>query len=327
MPPNKHRTNFTHPKLRGGRYWRRIRYTKKRCERQSLYRLLVSLSQVNLSLCHFHVQKSVMFESNVPCTNSNCNKPTHKKASYTDNSDNDKPAPDQLAEHMQYGGGNGNTLAAMWSKVRNKTTNAAQHEAAEIFGPRGEEWLRAHQISSCLTLLLHTKYRHAAHQPAVGLAHKVCDVKTLQSLLYEALQIPLPANNIELTKVLVDSCSTEGPCSSIVIGNDLHFRNICITAKTCMVDFVDPFGHGFPTEVIQKIQDFFDRHDDENKWTYKKWSHRLQTDCYNCGIWSIRIMETRMQYWSQGNITETFECFCKRHAAGLTGKGLWDSLL
>ena len=82
------------------------------------------------------------------------------------------------------------------------------------------------------------------------------------------------------------------------------------------------FGHGFPTEVIQQTQDFFDRHDGKDKWTYKNRSHRLQTNCYNCGIWSIWIMETWMQYWSQGNITEMFECFCKRHAAGLTGKGL-----
>ena len=142
---------------------------------------------------------------------------------------------------MQYGGGKGNTLAAMWRKVQNKTTNAAQHEAAEIFSPCGEEWLSPHQISSCLTLLLYTKYRHAAHQPAIVLAHKVCDVKTLQSLLHEASQIdiPLPSNNIKFTRVLVDSCSTEGPCSSIVIGDDLHFRNICINAKTCTVDFVD----------------------------------------------------------------------------------------
>ena len=62
------------------------------------------------------------------------------------------------------------------------------------------------------------------------------------------------------------------------------------------VDFVDPFGHGFPTEVIQQVQEFSDMHDGKGKWIYKKWSHRLQKDCYNCGIWSIRILETWMQY-------------------------------
>lgn len=37
MPPNKHRKIFAHPKLRGGRYWRPIKYTQKRRERQPLY--------------------------------------------------------------------------------------------------------------------------------------------------------------------------------------------------------------------------------------------------------------------------------------------------
>ena len=232
------------------------------------------------------------------------------------------PVLEQPADLMQYGGGKGNTLAALWHKVQNNTARTTQHEAAEIFSPHGKEWLSAHQISSCLTLLLHTKYRHAVHQPAIGSAHKVCAVKTLEKLLHEASQSPVLPANADFTKVLVDSCSTQGPCPSIVIGDDLHFRNICINAKTNTVDFVDPFGHGFPTEIIQQVQDFFDRHDGKGKWIYKKWSHRLQTDCYNCGIWSIWILETWMQYWSQGNITETFECFCKRHAVGLTGKGL-----
>ena len=164
--------------------------------------------------------------------------------------------------------------------------------------------------------------QHTSRPLALHTRFAVSIVLTLEKLLHEASQSPLPTNNADFTKVLADSRSTEGPCPSIVIGDDLLQKYIYINAYTCTVDFVDPFGHGFPAEVIQQVQDFFDRDDGKGKWTYKKWSHRLQTDCYNCGIWSIWILETWMQYWSQGNITETFECFCKRHAAGLTGKGL-----
>ena len=170
------------------------------------------------------------------------------------------------------------------------------------------------QISSCLTLLLHTKYMSAVHQAAIGSAHMVCSDKTLKVLLHDASQSSLPAH-ADFTKVLVDSCSTEGPCPSIVIGDNLHFRNICINAKTSTIDFVDPFGHGFPTEIRQLVQDFYDMHAGKSRWTYRTWSHIMQTDNYNCGIWSIWVMEKWMQYWSQDSISTTFENYCKRHAA------------
>ena len=106
---------------------------------------------------------------------------------------------------MQYGGGKGNTLAALWHKVQNETAKTTQHEAAELFSPHSEEWLSAHQISSCLTLLLHTKYRHAVHQAAIGSAHKVCDVRTLEKLLHEASQISFKAERSMLEEW---QCST-----------------------------------------------------------------------------------------------------------------------
>ena len=78
-------------------------------------------------------------------------------------------------------------------------------------------------------ILLHTKYRSAVHQAAIGSAHMVCSDKTLKVLLRDASQIPLPAH-ADFTKVLADSCSRKGPCPSIVVGNDLHFRNIYTAA-------------------------------------------------------------------------------------------------
>ena len=131
----------------------------------------------------------------------------------------------------------------------------------------------------------------------------------------------MPAH-ADFTKVLVDSSKTEGPCPSIVIGDNLHFRNIFVNAKTSTIDFVEPFGHGFPTDIRQLVQDFYDRHDGKGEWTYKTWSHIMQTDSYNCGIWSTWVMEKWMQYWNQGSTSTAFENFCKTHAVGPTGTEL-----
>ena len=213
------------------------------------------------------------------------------------------------------------TLNALWNKLGKTKTETQQLTTPDLFNPKGRDWLSAHQISSCLTLLLHTKYMSAVHQAAIGSAHMVCSDKTLKVLLHDASQTPLPAH-ADFTKVLLDSCSTEGPCPSIVMGDNLHFRIVCINAKTSIIDFVDPFGHGFPTEVRQLVQDFYDRHDGKGQRTYRTWSHIMQTDNYNCGIWSIWVMEKWMQYWSQGSTSTTFENYCKKHAAGLTGTEL-----
>ena len=67
--------------------------------------------------------------------------------------------------------------------------------------------------------------------------------------------------------------------SAIVICDDLHFRNICLNAKTSTFDFVNPFVHEFPTEVLKQVKNFYDGNDGKGKWTYTTWSNKLQTDC------------------------------------------------
>ena len=315
------------PRCRNGRYWRRIRYTKRRSKKQPLYKLLVLLSATHRQLCRF--QKWLEPQ---PCLSSSNIQPATKDAVLFEQEDQRQAkrqegskqgifAPTRAADSAQYGGGKGNTLNALWNKLRKTKTETQQLTTPDLFNPNGRDWLNAHQISSCLTLLLHTKYMSAVHQAAIGSAHMVCSDRTLKVLLHDASQSSLPAH-ADFTKVLVDSCSTEGPCPSIVIGDNLHFRNICINAKTSTIDFVDPFGHGFPTEIRQLVQDFYDMHAGKSRWTYRTWSHIMQTDNYNCGIWSIWVMEKWMQYWSQDSISTTFENYCKRHAAGLTGTEL-----
>ena len=118
----------------------------------------------------------------------------------------------------------------------------------------------------------------------------ICSDKTLKVLFCDASQRSLPAL-ADFTEVLVDSCLIGGPCPSIVFDDNLHFRIICINAKTSTIDVVDPFGRGFPTEVRRQVQDFYDKHDGKGKWIYKTWSHTMQTDDYNCRPWSIRVTE------------------------------------
>ncbi len=50
------------------------------------------------------------------------------------------------------------------------------------------------------------------------------------------------------------------------MSDNLHFRNICINAKTKTIDFVDPFGHDFTTQVRQQVQNYCDRHNGNGKW-------------------------------------------------------------
>ena len=170
--------------------------------------------------------------------------------------------PSEVAEPIttQYCGGKDNTLGALWNRLKRTKRKTQQRTEPDIFSPKGREWLSSHQISSCLTLLLHTKYRNAVHQAATGSAPMVCSDKMLKILLHDASQNPLPAD-AEFTKVLADSCLTAGPCPSIFIGDDQHFRNISINAKTSTIDLVDPLGNGFPAEVIQQVQDFHDKRD------------------------------------------------------------------
>ncbi len=61
-------------------------------------------------------------------------------------------------------------------------------------------------------------------------------------------------------------------------------------------------------DVIAAIKTFYDN-EQPGRWQYKEWTTRLQQrgDTWNCGIWAIWIQEKWMQYWSQNEVTNTFE--------------------
>lgn len=102
--------------------------------------------------------------------------------------------------------------------------------------------------------------------------------------------------------------STEGPCPAIVIGDGSHFRIVLINASAKSVSLIDPFGHGIPEEVKAGIIDLYKR-DKSGRWTFIEWGEKLQYDSCNCGIWAIWLLERWMQYWSQHQITTSFEAW------------------
>ena len=60
MPPKtRGYKTFAHPKLRGGRYWRRIRYMQRRHRSQTLYRVFILLSCVLAKLYRFQLWKGL----------------------------------------------------------------------------------------------------------------------------------------------------------------------------------------------------------------------------------------------------------------------------
>ena len=198
--------NFAHPKLRGGRYWRRIRYIREKRKSQPLYKLFVLLSFVYTKLYQFQTWKSFVVGSLNSDTLMRHTTPNEKRP-HTNNNDckqkKHKPhadsrqgnfAPNQSDDSTQYGGGKSSTLEPLWNKLRKTKAKIQQLTTPDLFNPKGRDWLSAHQISSCLTLLLHTKYRSAKHQAAIGSAHMVCSNKTLKVLLHDASQTPLPAH-------------------------------------------------------------------------------------------------------------------------------------
>ena len=129
---------------------------------------------------------------------------------------------------------------------------ATLNQKINIFTANGSKWLKSSHIDSCLTLLLHTQYRYASHQPTIGPAHEICSVGTLKNILRTASQKHLEPDT-DFPKVLVGSLSTNGPCPSIVVGDGQHFKVICINAKTKTVDLIDPLGHDFRTDIKDQI--------------------------------------------------------------------------
>ena len=121
MPSNRRHRKFAHPKLRGSRFWRHIRYIQRRYKGQPLYKLLTLLLQVRKKLHQFHSWKecmtaptstamnaepkrqhtdreqtartcnNVLLERNLFCTNTDYKRGTYQKASCKDNAEHDNP--------------------------------------------------------------------------------------------------------------------------------------------------------------------------------------------------------------------------------------------
>ena len=160
----------------------------------------------------------------------------------------------------------------------------------------------------CTLYLLHMHYQTAAHQNMTGVTHSVVPRNELLFKIREASgQVPMTSQS-DIAGTLRKTLSRDGPSPAIVVGDDIHWRIILTDARSQTVAFVYPFGSGFLQDIIAAIKTFYDN-EQAGRWRYKQWTTRLQRrgDTWNCGIWAIWIQEKWMQYWSQIEVTNTFE--------------------
>ncbi len=151
------------------------------------------------------------------------------------------------------------------------------------------------------------RYSDAKHQKMAGVTHPVASVQELLHKVKQAdINSPLEYST-DIPQAIRDALSPDGPSPAITIGDNIHWRVILINARRKLVDFVDPFGTGFPRSVKASVQEFYQR-GNTGTWTFTEWTKRLQPrgDTWNCGIWAIWIQEKWMQYWSQTEATEAF---------------------
>ena len=141
-----------------------------------------------------------------------------------------------------------------------------------------------------------------------GITHSVVPRNELLFKIREASgQVPMTSQS-DIAPTLRKTLSRDRPSPAIVVGDDIHWRIILTDARLQTVAFIDPFGGGFLQDIIAAINTFYNN-EQPGRWRYKEWTTRLQQrgDTWNCGIWAIWIQEKWMQYWSQIEVTNTFE--------------------
>ena len=112
----------------------------------------------------------------------------------------------------------------------------------------------------------------------------------------------------DIAGTLRKTLSRDGPSPAIVVGDNIHRRIILTDSRSQTVAFIDPFGSGFLRDIIAAIKTFHDNVQ-PGRWRYTEWTTRLQQrgDTWSCGLWAIWMQEKWMQYWSQNEVTNTFE--------------------
>lgn len=96
---------------------------------------------------------------------------------------------------------------------------------------------------------------------------------------------------------------------SFVIGDDIHWRVICIDASRQVIYTLDPYGtrNGFPHAVSKALVSAFRPY---GKWTVQNSRVPLQesTDAMNCGVWAIYIVLMWEEFLANLERTASREC-------------------
>ena len=180
------------------------------------------------------------------------------------------------------------------------------------FSSSGKQLLHAEEVQKCILYLQHTYYNQAKHLSPVGLTHEAGGTCEMQTNFSKAGSTEPLVSCAEISQTFRDSLQRSGPSPVVVFSDNSHFQVVLMNAVPKTVTLFDPFGKGFPTPVRDTVKTFFDR-DSSRSWTYRTWKQKLQTDTWNCGIWAIWVTERWMQYWTEEDGKQPFDCWLKRH--------------
>ena len=180
------------------------------------------------------------------------------------------------------------------------------------FSSTSEQLLDAQEVQKCILYLQYTYYNQTKHLSAVGLTHVAGGTSQMQTSFIKAGSITSLVSRAEISQTFRDSLQRLGPSPVVVFSDNSHFQVALMNAVSKMVTVFDPFANGFPAPVRDTVKTFFDR-DPSGSWTYRTWTPKLQTVLWNCGIWAIWVTERWMQYWTEEDGKQPFDCRLKRH--------------
>ncbi len=299
---------FAHPRIRNGTYWRRIRNRTRRLHKQLMCRYTKVLCWLQDSIqwnakpqqrtySEKHASKSGDEHHTYMQGEAKCDKP-HDAALISWQSERRMQDKATKSACIYWGGG---------QKSEKQGQNEADNETYLPFSTT-TEWLSNNHIMHCTLYLLHMQYPNAKHQNMTGVTHSVVQHNELLFKVTEASgHVPMTSQS-DIAGTLRETLSRNGPSPAIVVGDGIHWRIILTDARSQTVAFIDPFGSGLLQDIIAAIKTFYDN-EQPGRWQYKEWTTRLQQrgDTWICGIWAIWIQEKWMQYWSQNEVTNTFE--------------------
>lgn len=240
MAPNKKtrpRRFVCPPKCKNSRYWRRVRNSARRSQRQLLCKLIMMLLRTHKRLYRLEVclhtnsrmeqiqtLHTLMQTQSAGTIIRQCVEtqlrglynlvkhliPKNWTARNVSHTDMNNKMP-------QKGGGSK-------SKKADHDQNTDQNNMYNPFSRCGTEWLDSSQIQLSSLYLLHTQYVHAKHQNMWGATHTtVTNTHLIHQLRLAGRNNDLK-DTVGIAQLLRDTFDRKGPCPAIVLGDGVTSR-------------------------------------------------------------------------------------------------------